>query len=428
MTIGLDLSVIQTPHRMRGIGATAINFVNNIPTSAKSTHKFILYLYEKDQKDALAILNLADLNYEVRELIEPKRINLRLPVRLRIINSLLNALRELAIYQTGDPRVHDVSGLNAFLQFDPMQALPKSRKLKRGLVLYDLIPYVMEPDYLWSYKTARMHQNSRKTALRKALRRRQYIVKARSVSRSADELFAISHHTKDDYGKYARIPAAKIKVVYLGIDPRHVKRKPTNVPFKHYISNSWGYFPKKIDLSNKPFLLFVGGADPRRKLNHLVTAYNNLRARGYDIRLVLAGDTMKGPYAIPVIEVQKYIAESSYLDNIAFLGFVTDEQREWLYAHAVAMVYPSVYEGFGLPVLEAMQYGTPVITYKNTSIHEIAGDAVLYANDALSIMHYTEQLLTDAALRSKCQQLGRQQAAKFGWDRTAQKIIDILLT
>ena len=75
MTIGLDLSVIQTPHRMRGIGATAINFVNNIPATAKSNHKFVLYLYEKDRAEALAILDLTGLDYEVRDLAEQQRIN-----------------------------------------------------------------------------------------------------------------------------------------------------------------------------------------------------------------------------------------------------------------------------------------------------------------------------------------------------------------
>jgi glycosyltransferase involved in cell wall biosynthesis len=426
MTIGLDLSVIQTPHRMRGIGSVAINFVRNIPDTAKSTHKFVLYLYEKDRDEALSILKLDGLAYEVRTLLEPGSTNLKLPGKLHIINSLVNGSRRLVAVHAGDPRIQDISGLDAFLQFDPMQPLPRSRKLKKGLVLYDLIPYVMESDYLWSYKTARKRGCSRKGALLKAARRHQYLARARVVSKKANELFAISQHTKDDYVKYAGLKASKIKVVHLGIDSGSTQKTAGSVPFEHYIGNSWGYFPKKIDLEDKPFLLFVGGADPRRKLNDLVAAYNNLKAQGHDIRLVLAGDTMKGPYTIPIPPVQKYIAGASYLEDIAFLGFVTDEQREWLYSNALAMVYPSVYEGFGLPVLEAMKYGTPVITYKNSSITEIAGDAALYAEDSGSITDRVLELINDPKLVQRLSKAGRSQAQRFPWHKTVSSVLSQL--
>jgi glycosyltransferase involved in cell wall biosynthesis len=427
MTIGLDLSVIQTPHRMRGIGATAINFINNLPLELKQAHYFVLFLYEADQTDALSILELTDFHYEIRTLQPKRRISLHLPGRLRIINTLLNTLYATITIHVGDRRITDSSGLDAFLQFDPMQVLPKAGKLRRGLVLYDLIPFIMGADYLWNYRTARQHQHSRKGALRKAILRRQYIIKARTVAKQADLLFAISEYTKQDYVRFTGIKPSKISVVHLGITKNRLKQTDQNVSFNRYVGTSWGYFPKQVELNDTPFLLFLGGADPRRKLNHLVAAYNNLKAQGQDIRLVLAGDTMKGPLAIPVPEVQKYLASSSYLEGIVFLGFVTDEQRDWLYANALAMVYPSVYEGFGLPVLEAMQYGTPVITYKNTSIQEIAERAALYAHDAASIKQAVEQLLSDPKLRQQYQAAGQKQAAKFDWSITAQTMINQLL-
>lgn len=428
MKIGLDLSVIQTPHRMRGIGSTAINFVNNMPKSIKSENSFVIYLYNKDRDLALSLLHLSDLDYEVRDLTPKTSKSIPLPGRLRIINSIINNLIRMIDRHLGDSRAQNISGIDAYLQFDPMQPLPRSRNIKRGLMVYDLIPYIMESDYLWSYKTARKHQLSRRAAFRKDWQRRQYIKHVTAVGNSADRLFAISQHTKEDYIKYTKIPKNKILVTYLGIDHRLTNKKNEDQQFEQYIDYGWGYLPESINLETKRFLLFLGGADPRRKLVDLVAAYNNLKARGFDIRLVLAGDTMKGPLAIPVPEVQKYILQSSYSDDIIFLGFVNDKQREWLYENAIAFIYPSAYEGFGLPILEAMQYGTPVITYKNSSIHEIAKGAAIYATDFLEIANSAEQLLSSTKLSEKHRKLGIARASEFSWDKTVLSIVNGLKT
>jgi glycosyltransferase involved in cell wall biosynthesis len=426
MKIGLDLSIIQTPHRMRGIGATAINFVKNIPETHKKKHTFVLYLYKEGQKEALSILDLTGIAYEIRPVENEKKVSLRVPRKLAISETMLTHVRDSFYSYARDPRIRNGDDLDVFLQFDQMQNLPRLPKTKVGVMLYDLIPYVMEADYLWSYKTARRNLKSRKGAARQAFLRRKYITKARAIAKKADVLFAISQHTKDDFIKYAGVEASKIKVIHLGINTNRVDNLNNNVLFERYLENSWGSFPEPINLNEKPFLLFIGGADPRRKLVDLVAAYNILKAQGHDIRLVFAGDTMRGASSSPVLTTQQYITSSSYLDDIAFLGFVTDEQREWLYANALAFVYPSVYEGFGLPILEAMQYGTPVITYENTSIYEVAGDAAIYASDALSIKNAVEKLLSDPAAVRKYAQAGEKRAAKYSWKSTSQQILDEL--
>lgn len=424
MTIGLNLSVVQTPHRMRGIGATAINFVNNLSESQKKKHRFILYFYEADRADALALLNLEGLNYELRTISPPPRLAFKLPGRLRVVNSLLNGFLQARLAQLGSTQLGNFSDVDSYLEFDQMQTLPRLKHTKVGLILYDLIPYIMEADYLWSYKTARRHDCSRKQALKKHMQRKQYIGKIRANAHRANILFAISGHTKKDFIKYLKIRPDRIKVTPLGIDTnQEVHDTASAISFNRYLANGWGYFPKPIDLTTKPFLTFLGGADARRKLSHLVAAYNNMKAQDYDIRLVLAGDTMKGPMSIPTLDIQRSLANSSYLEDIVFLGFVTDSQREWLYANALAMVYPSVYEGFGLPVLEAMRYGTPVITYKNTSITEVAADAVLYADNAHTIMEAAVKLLSDNKLRQKYATLGKKQSSLYSWRATVDAIM-----
>ncbi|MDB5170468.1 MAG: hypothetical protein JWO35_162 [Candidatus Saccharibacteria bacterium] len=428
MTIGLDLSVIQTPHRMRGIGATAINFVKNIPESIKAEHRFVLYLYEKDREEALSVLDLSGLNYEVRSLSEANRSQLVFRGKLRRLNAIFNMLSGFIKLYKGDDRITNLTGIQSFLQFDQMRPLPQSKNVKTALVLYDIIPYVMEADYLWSYKTARNHQLRRRSALKRHFQRQRYAFKNRVISKRADLLIAISQHTKNDFVKYLGVNPSKITVVHLGVDLVASNTVAKTPKFNRYMQNSWGYFPEPVDLTAKPYLLFVGGADPRRKLKELVAAYNNLRAQGHDIRLVLVGDTMKGPQAIPTADTQEYVAASSYLEDIVFLGFVTDEQKDWLYQNTLAFVFPSVYEGFGLPVLEAMNYGARVITYENSSIKEVAGDLPFYAKDFASIFAAVKGLLDkdSPADLNKYRKATQDHLKSFSWSHTTTKIIKLL--
>ncbi len=428
MKIGLDLSVIQTPHRMRGIGATAINFVKHLPAEAKKEHTFVLFFYDYAQTEALAILNIEGMDYEIRALQKQERINLNFPSKLKKLNGPLNSIRSLINQRKSDPRIsrHDIDDLDVYIQFDQIQALPKKHGLKTLVILYDLIPFIMESDYLWNYKTARQHGDSRKSSVRKALLRKQYIAEVKAVCKQASTLVAISNHTKQDFIKYADVNPDKIKVVHLGIETRQSKAIPSTIAIDQYVENSWGYITRPIDLTEKPFILFVGGADPRRRLVDLVAAYNNLKAQGSDIRLVLAGDTMKGSKAIPIPKVQKYIANSAYLDDIVFAGFVSDEQREWLYKHTVAFVYPSVYEGFGLPILEAMQYGTPVVTYRNSSIEEIGRNYVTYADGFLAIASEVKNLLSASSGSRVTDKSVEDYVKKFSWNKTAEDIFALL--
>jgi glycosyltransferase involved in cell wall biosynthesis len=433
MKIGIDLSSLQGPHRLRGIGSVLLNFLNNIPDEAKEEHMFIFFVLPSSYTtvDAFENLGLGNMNYEVRELTPIKPYPKTLPGRLNLIVSALNQLKSLRDYRFGDSRVKpgDLKDLDAYFQIDPDKPLPKKRhKLKSVLFIHDLIPYVLEWDYLWSYKTARLKGYSRKAALRVQSRRTLYLLKYRSVIRNASILIANSHHTKEDFVRFLSIRPKKITVAQLGVGPVDTKSIATK-PVTAYRPTSWGYLSHEQPFNEEdvPFLLYVGGADRRRKLEDLVTAFNHLRAQGISLKLVLCGDSMQGPMSIATEEIQYALKTSSYLEDIIFLGYCSPETIDWLYGHALAFVFPSRYEGFGLPVLEAMAHGCIVVSYPNKATKEVAEDTCLFVNGPLEIRDTIIDLINrPSAIQKDTIAAAKHRAKSFSWEKTATEIMNTI--
>lgn len=175
-----------------------------------------------------------------------------------------------------------------------------------------------------------------------------------------------------------------------------------------------------IDRADLPegFILCVGNLQPRKNLARLVEAYASLRSGGYDVPLVIVGQKA-WMYADLFDVVRKHRLTSS----VVFTGFVTNEQLVGLYNGALVFAYPSLFEGFGLPVLEALACGAPTLTSSTTSLPEVAGDAALLI-DPFSIDDIREglrRLLDDDSLRESLRQAGPRQAAQFSWARCANE-------
>lgn len=427
MTLGFDLSPLQSGSRMRGIGYTLINILNNLSDDTKKQHSFVFYVEDKEGSSPLELIDTEGMNYSVKllESFVPYR---HLPRSLRVITKIINMARAGGYRWVGSRRFKSVSGIDVFFQIDHSFGLPLRYRTRSVLFIHDVIPYVMESEYLWSYRTARQRGLSRKGAAGCLVARLLYVVKIKLVVRRARALIANSEWTKGDFVRFFGVNPHKITVCPLGVNtsvqPSTLGTTPPE--FNQAVASSWGYLPEPVDLTTKPFLLFIGGADPRRRLVDLVAAFTNLRAQGHDLRLVLTGDSMQSPATIANPRLQEYLKSASYTDDIAFLGFITDEQRDWLYSNALAFVFPSVYEGFGLPILEAMQAGCPVVYYKNTATAEVAGDAAIEAHDFHDIKRCIQELLADPAKRQEYVQKGRKQAAKFSWEVTAQNVLKSL--
>ena len=168
---------------------------------------------------------------------------------------------------------------------------------------------------------------------------------------------------------------------------------------------------------NKPYLLYLGALDPRKGVEDIITSYETIR-KIFDIQLVLAGTGEKWAES----ELKPKINRSQYKNDIILTGYVTEQQKCILLSLAEMFVFPSEYEGFGLPVLEAMSCGTPVITTNVSSIPEVGGDAVLYIepHNCEQLSMNMMKLLDDEKLRKKQIEKGIAQCKKFSWDKTAE--------
>ena len=239
---------------------------------------------------------------------------------------------------------------------------------------------------------------------------KKYILK-KSIKR-ASIIIADSHSTKRDIVEFFGINEEKIKVVHLGVESRF---RPIN-------NNNVEEYRLKMKLPSK-MILNVGTLEPRKNVVTLLRAFKELRGKGFDdYKLVIVGD--KGwLYS----QIFKEVEHSDLKQDILFLGVVMDEELPLLYNCADIFVYPSLYEGFGLPPLEAMACGIPVITSNISSLPEVIGDAGIMVDptDVTSLCENMYNLLKDRELWYHMSNRGLERSKLFSWDNTAKKILDI---
>ena len=199
----------------------------------------------------------------------------------------------------------------------------------------------------------------------------------------------------------------KITVVYPGRDEPLARVDPAPVRARY------GLAPD--------YLLHVGTLQPRKNLARLMEAAASLRARWPELQLVLAGQP--GWQAGPILAQAR-----AHSDSVRLLDYVPDDDLPGLYSGARAFVFPSLYEGFGFPVLEAMACGTPVVCSNTSSLPEVAGEAALLMDpeDTAALAGAIGRLLEDTALRENLIARGLEQARKFSWERAAQETLAVL--
>jgi glycosyltransferase involved in cell wall biosynthesis len=231
-------------------------------------------------------------------------------------------------------------------------------------------------------------------------------------ARRATALIADSESTRQDAIRLAGVPPHKITTVLLGVTEDF---RPEPDPARRQAIR------QKYDLPPR-FALFVGLMEPRKNLPTLLRAYARIAAQAPDHRLVIVG--RKGWMYTEALRLVESLGLGA---RVHFTGYVAQEDLPLVYNLADVFVYPSFYEGFGLPVLEAMACGTPVITTNVSSMPEIAGEAgvLLPPGDDRQLAQALLDLLRDPARRRQLSEAGLQRAAAFTWDRTAAETLTV---
>ncbi len=307
--------------------------------------------------------------------------SLPLPVKISTLISQLNL--PILSYFTNQLDTPDIIHGNTYTVF-------RCPKIIKIMTIYDLT-FIKYPAYINNSVLAYEHR------VKKALK-------------WTDLIITISENSKQDIIEYLGVDSDKIYVTPLS------SRYTPNYSLNQNLPNS----DINYDFT-QPYLLFVSTIEPRKNIITLIQGFNFLKeTQKIPHNLVLIGG--KGWHYEPIF---KEMENSPYRQNIYYLNYLSDELVALFYSKADAFVYPSYYEGFGLPVLEAMTLGCPVITSNTSSLPEVGGNAVLYIdpNSVEDLADKILQVISDRQLRSDLITKGFQQANLFSWEKTAQSTL-----
>jgi glycosyltransferase involved in cell wall biosynthesis len=251
------------------------------------------------------------------------------------------------------------------------------------------------------------------------LRRSLHYQLTRHVLRKAARIFAVSQFSKSEVEKLFGILPSHIEVVYNAIDERFLHGHASNAD-RQLIAERY--------LVTYPFLLYAGRISPHKNLVRIIEAFSALRGelekegRFPDLKLIIIGDDLSGHP-----DLRRTVIRSGVHNDVRFFGFVPIDILRIFYDLAVAFIFPSLYEGFGLPPLEAMAHGTPVVTSNTSSLPEVVGTAAVLVNpeNVFEIMRATHRVLVDQALRDKLKERGYERSKHFSWDESARRILKI---
>lgn len=248
----------------------------------------------------------------------------------------------------------------------------------------------------------------------------------------ADRVIAVSDATRRDVETMVGVPAAKIRMIHSAPDPRFLSQAASPT------ARAAG--PEARELERRrileryqihyPYLLYAGTIRQQKNIPRLVEAFAVLRGEleshpiYKDLRLIIIGDEIS---RYP--QVRRAVIQTRVEPVVRFLGFIPFDTMRIFYEAAAAFVFPSLYEGFGLPPLEAMACGTPVVASNVSSLPEVLGDAAMIVNpeNVFDIARGIREVLLDVPLREILRRRGFQQCARFSWERTARQVLETYL-
>lgn len=229
--------------------------------------------------------------------------------------------------------------------------------------------------------------------------------------KNVDRIITVSEYSKQDLINHLQAPEKKIKVIHNGKDDIF---QEASLEAREHICHSYSL--------SSPFILSVGGLHPIKNIPGLLKSYALLRGEGYHLPLVLVGKKVDSWH--PIFHT---LQDLGLEKEVIFTGHISQKDLAHLYSAAELFVYPCLYAGFGLPPLEAMACGTPVISSNNSSIPEVVGDAGIMVDpeNHQELAHQMSLVLSDENLQKKMIKKGKKQADLFSWKTAAQKTLEV---
>ena len=223
----------------------------------------------------------------------------------------------------------------------------------------------------------------------------------------AQKIIAVSKTTKKDVIKAYDVDQNKIEVIYNGYEKKHL---PSESKLKY-------------DVGNNPYLLYVGTLQPRKNITTLIEAFYKFKQIHSQFKLVVAGK--KGWLYEKIFNL---VTELGLEDDVYFTDYVSDNQLIFLYKNAFCFIMPSLYEGFGIPPLEAMSFGCPVVSSISSSLPEVAGDAALYFDpkNPVDLVEKLKDLKDNPDLRKRLIKKGAERVKQFSWTDCAEKTLKVI--
>lgn len=373
MTIGIDLRIL------------ARDAHTGVEEYAKKLLSFLISLDRSiDYKIFYNAYKKTPFDYEWARAANVKVFESKIPNKFLEISS-----------RFGFPKIDKLlGGIDVFFQPHFLPAA-LSDNIRRVVTFHDL-SFERYPEF-FSFKKRLWHK----------------IINPRKQAINSDKIIVVSESTKNDIVNLYKIPPEKIKTVYSGIDDVGDVSDEEKKRCK-----------KKYNLPDD-FILFFGTLEPRKNVLAVVKAFEMLKGDGcVDLKLVIAGGR-----GWLYEELFDCAGASKYKNDIVFLGRVLDEEKKILYSLAKVLVFPSFFEGFGFPPLEAITCGTPVVASNVSSIPEVAGDGAIIVNPNRidEIADAIKNLLNNENLRIKMIEKGKQRAQRFSWQKCAEETLDFIV-
>lgn len=403
--VGIDLRAIQIGHQYRGIGEV-VRQVTKYATLdlIKQGGEVVFFQYPDRKSKADALF---DKKAPGQTITLPKSRKGRLT---KYLDEGLTEQQQQIIKKSCD----------VFVQFDFELGLPKNHH--NIVIIHDQIPYLLgnkyPHSYLADYKAGRRVGLTRKDSLKKDLQRRNYRKQLVSVLNRASTIITVSDYTAKTTRQFLRSDK-KMVTMHLGQSVKLATNGDVPRPTPIEIAMN-----KELGLKKGNFVFFLGGVDERRRVDELIFAYNQVRSEGIDLHLVLVGYDFQSIKTVYSPSTRRAITSSSYNDQIHLLGYISDGEKAWLYDHALAFIFPTQFEGFGIMLVESLSVGCPVITYSNSSLVELAGPNTHLVRDWYEISDAIKDIRTmPTDERHILSASGIEWANKFKWQASAAILV-----